>query len=42
MRKMKGDKLEYVYDFGDDWVFFVEVKEHLIDIDYVNDLLLGI
>lgn len=23
----KGDKLEYVYDFGDDWIFSVEVKE---------------
>lgn len=23
----KGDKLEYVYDFGDDWVFKVEVKD---------------
>ncbi|MDE5808217.1 MAG: plasmid pRiA4b ORF-3 family protein [Muribaculaceae bacterium] len=23
----KGDKLEYVYDFGDDWIFTVEVKE---------------
>lgn len=22
----KGDKLEYVYDFGDDWIFKVEVK----------------
>ena len=25
--QQKGDKLEYVYDFGDDWVFKVEVKE---------------
>lgn len=24
-----GDKLEYVYDFGDDWIFTVEVKELL-------------
>lgn len=24
-----GDKLEYVYDFGDDWIFTVEVKEVL-------------
>lgn len=23
----KGDKLEYVYDFGDDWIFTVEVKD---------------
>ena len=23
----KGDKLEYVYDFGDDWIFVVEVKD---------------
>ena len=22
-----GDKLEYVYDFGDDWIFVVEVKD---------------
>lgn len=26
----KGDKLEYVYDFGDDWIFSIEVKD-LID-----------
>lgn len=25
----KGDKLEYVYDFGDDWIFVVEVKDLL-------------
>lgn len=25
----KGDKLEYVYDFGDDWIFTVEVKDLL-------------
>lgn len=25
----KGDKLEYVYDFGDDWVFNIEVKDLL-------------
>lgn len=25
----KGDKLEYVYDFGDDWIFTVEVKDML-------------
>ena len=25
--QQKGDKLEYVYDFGDDWIFEVEVKE---------------
>lgn len=25
--QQKGDKLEYVYDFGDDWIFTVEVKE---------------
>lgn len=25
--QQKGDKLEYVYDFGDDWIFSVEVKE---------------
>lgn len=25
--QQKGDKLEYVYDFGDDWIFLVEVKE---------------
>lgn len=23
----KGDKLEYVYDFGDDWIFVIEVKD---------------
>ncbi|MDE6497471.1 MAG: plasmid pRiA4b ORF-3 family protein [Muribaculaceae bacterium] len=23
----KGDKLEYVYDFGDDWIFAVELKD---------------
>lgn len=23
----KGDKLEYVYDFGDDWIFTIEVKD---------------
>lgn len=23
----KGDKLEYTYDFGDDWIFTVEVKD---------------
>ena len=23
----KGDKLEYVYDFGDDWIFTVSVLE---------------
>lgn len=25
----KGDKLEYVYDFGDDWIFTIEVKDLL-------------
>lgn len=25
--KDKGDKLEYVYDFGDDWIFTVSVQE---------------
>lgn len=25
--QQKGDKLEYVYDFGDDWIFVVEVKD---------------
>ncbi len=25
----KGDKLEYVYDFGDDWIFIIEVKNIL-------------
>ena len=25
--QQKGDKLEYIYDFGDDWIFTVEVKE---------------
>lgn len=25
--QQKGDKLEYIYDFGDDWIFSVEVKE---------------
>lgn len=25
--QQKGDKLEYVYDFGDDWIFTVEVKD---------------
>lgn len=25
----KKDKLEYVYDFGDDWIFTIEVKELL-------------
>lgn len=25
----KGDKLEYVYDFGDDWIFNIEVKDVL-------------
>ena len=24
--QQKGDKLEYVYDFGDDWIFIVEMK----------------
>lgn len=23
----KGDRLEYIYDFGDDWIFTVEVKK---------------
>lgn len=26
----KGDKLEYVYDFGDDWIFVVEVKDVIV------------
>ena len=25
-----GDQLEYVYDFGDDWIFVVEVKEVIV------------
>lgn len=28
--QQKGDKLEYVYDFGDDWIFVVEVKEVIV------------
>ncbi len=41
----KGDKLEYVYDFGDDWIFTIEVKdlldkksEHPVCRKYKSDL----
>lgn len=40
----KGDKLEYTYDFGDDWIFVVEVKgvlekksSHPVCIKYKSD-----
>lgn len=41
----EGDKLEYVYDFGDDWIFTVTVKkvldkelEHPVCVAYKSDM----
>lgn len=30
----KGDKIEYIYDFGDDWIFSIEVKNILNNKSY--------